>query len=361
MKIIQVLTTVSFGDAVSNDCLALYKLLRSSGYQTSIYAEHIDPKIKSVPIKNVAFFPKISDDDIIIYHLSTGTDLNQRVKTFGGRKFIIYHNITPASFFTPYSGAAARLCDKGREEIISLKDTFEAGFCDSDYNRRELVSMGYTCPLEVRPVLIPFSDYEKKPDGVTLHKYQQDGVRNILFVGRIAPNKKQENLISMLYAYKKMYKEPVRLILAGSDHGMERYSSRLKNYVYALGLEKDVVFTGQTSFASILAYYRLADAFVCMSEHEGFCVPLTEAMSFDVPIIALNSCATPETMGDSGLVLESSDPAIAASYLNLVLTDEDLRKEIVAGQRTRLNDFSYKNVSNQFITLLQKFIKGDKS
>ncbi len=354
MKIYQILTTLSFGDAVSNDCLAIRKLLIDRGYKTAVYAENIDKRITGSDISYYNKLPKIKDDDIILYHLSTGTALNRRIKDLPGRKFVIYHNITPPDFFVRYSGRLAKLCADGHDETVALKDTFEGGFCDSSFNRDQLISYGYTCPLHVRPILIPFEDYKKAPDEEVVRQ-MSDGVKNILFVGRVAPNKCQQDLISMLYAYRKLYTDPVRLILVGSSVGTERYMARLKCYADSLGLE-DVMFTGQIPFAKILAYYKTADAFVCMSEHEGFCVPLTEAMSFDVPILAYDSCAVPETLGGAGAVIKTKDPAVAAAYLHEILNNEELRRVMIEDQRTRLNDFSYGNVAERFMDILTGFI-----
>lgn len=355
MRIIQILTTLSFGDAVSNDCLAIKELLKNNGFQTAIYAENLDERIKDPDAKRYNKLPKLKADDVVLYHLSTGTELNNRIRDLECRKFVIYHNITPPEFFVPYSGKLAKLCSDGRDQTIALKDTFEGGFCDSQFNLDQLRSYGFTCPLEVRPILIPFDDYKKTPDNETVEA-MSDGVKNILFVGRIAPNKCQEDLISMLYAYRKMYDDPIRLILVGNGEGMDKYTNKLKYYAEALDI-KDVVYPGHITFAQILAYYKSADAFVCMSEHEGFCVPLTEAMSFDVPILAYNSCAVPETLGGSGIVVDSKDPALVARYLHEILTNNELRETMVSEQRKRLSDFTYDKVSEQFMAILNRFIK----
>ena len=159
--------------------------------------------------------------------------------------------------------------------------------------------MGYTCPIDVCPILIPFSDYEKEPDRRVLRRYKGDGKTNLLFVGRIAPNKKQENVIRAFYFYHKYYSPDSRLFLVGSWSGMESYYERLCDYVKALGIAEHVVFTGHIRFDEILAYYHLADVFLCMSEHEGFCVPLVEAMYFHVPIVAYSCAAVPDTLEEA--------------------------------------------------------------
>lgn len=360
MRIHQILTTLSFGDAVGNDTIAIMNLLRKNGYtDSSIYAENLDARLANMDgVHKISEMPEMKADDIIIYHLSTGSNLNRKIRDFVGRKLVIYHNITPASFFERYSEVTSRLCYKGRSEVKGLNKTFEAGICDSDYNRQELIEMGYTCPLAVCPILIPFDDYKKTPDSEVISKYS-DGIKNIVFVGRIAPNKKQEDLIALDYAYRKLYPEDkVRFIFVGSANGTENYDKRLKDYAEKLELD-NVVFTGQVSFASILAYYKVADVFACMSEHEGFCVPLIEAMCFEKPILAADYAAVSGTLGGSGILLENKDMAKASFYLHEMLHDEELRASIIEGQNKRLKDFSYESVSATFMEQLNKFIRGE--
>lgn len=359
MRIIQLLTTLAFGDAVSNDCLAIYELLSRCGIKTAIYAENIDRKLQSLPnVKPFSRLGRLSSDDIVLYRLSTGTALNRMIRGLGGRKFIIYHNTTPPEYFYGYSGRTASLCSDGIAQTAELKDVFEGGFCDSDYNRRVLLEMGYKCPLAVRPILIPFDDY----DNVLRKEVPEDSAelsrifaatperRNILFVGRIAPNKKQEDLISMVYAYKQLYDDKVRLILAGNPSGLEKYNEKLRDYASALGLdEEEILFTGQISFRAIVDCYKAADCFVSMSEHEGFCVPLVEAMYFDLPLLAYDSSAVGETAGDAGILLSEKDPAVAAAYVHEILNNNRLRETMIKEQRERLKYFEYENVSRIFM------------
>jgi glycosyltransferase involved in cell wall biosynthesis len=230
---------------------------------------------------------------------------------------------------------------------------------DSAFNKGELVKRGYTCPIDVRPILIRFEDYKKAPDEATVKKYS-DGKKNLIFVGRIAPNKKQENVIRAFYCYKKL-NPGSRLILVGSERGMENYQERLIKYARALGIGDDVIFTGHIKFSEILAYYHIADVFVCMSEHEGFCVPLVESMFFDTPIVAYDTSAISDTLGGSGILLGNNDPVFAAEVINRVLTDEKLRKAVIEGQRRRLDDFSYERVSEIFKKELKDFIDGKKA
>ena len=346
MRIIQMLSTIAFGDAVGNDTLAIRQLIEEMGYETEIYAQNIDPRLKKTAAKKITQLPKLNKKDVILYHLSTGTDLNYNLINYPGRKFVIYHNITPYEYFYGYSRANYDLTYLGREGMRFLKDKVERCFADSEYNKSDLQEAGYRCPIDVMPIIVPFEDYKKTPSQDVLDKYDDDWT-NILFVGRIAPNKKQEDIIRAFAYYKQFINPKSRLFLVGSHTGMEHYYKQLKKYAQALGVS-DVIFTGHTKFDQILAYYKLADAFLCMSEHEGFCVPLLEAMYFDVPVIAYKATAVPETMGNSGIVVDDKNPAFIGKLIERLLADEELRQDVIHKQQERLKDFSHEKTSETF-------------
>lgn len=356
MRVVQLLTTLSFGDAVSNDTIALKDVIAGMGYDTAIYAENIDPRLPKHSALHADRLRDLRREDVIIYHKSTGTDLSFRLEKYPCRKMMIYHNITPPAFFAPYSHTAASLTEYGLEGVHHLKDKIEYCLADSAFNKANLTEMGYTCPIDVRPILIPFEDYKKKPDEDIIRRCTADGWTNIVFVGRIAPNKKQENLIRTFYHYKKINPRS-RLILVGSYTGMENYYERLQHYVRALALE-DVLFTGHIKFNQILAYYCAADVFLSMSEHEGFCVPLAEAMFFDVLIIAYDTSAISDTLGGSGILLRDNDPLAAAMMMDRLVKDEALRSAVLEGQRRRLADFRYEKIKVLFEGYLKGFIGG---
>lgn len=356
MKIYQLLPTLAFGDAVSNDTLALEKVIKKMGYKTEIFAESIDPRLPKGSARLVEKLPKINDKDIVLYHLSTGTKLNYRLAQLHCRKVLIYHNITPPQFFEEYSIKAAQLCQSGLEGAMYLADKVDYSLAVSEYNRQDLISMGYRCPIDVLPILIPFKDYEQQPSQKVVRQYSDD-YTNIIFTGRIAPNKCQEDVIRAFYNYKKFYNPKSRLIMVGGHNGMERYYHRLKSYVNALELE-DVVFPGHIKFDEILAYYKTADVFLCQSEHEGFCVPLVEAMYFDVPVIAYDSSAIAGTLGGGGFLLKEKNPVETAAVINRVVTDKALRDTIIQNQQIRLKDFEHKVIEEQFVKYMKEFING---
>ena len=353
MKIIQMLPSLAFGDAVSNDALAIREVLSRMGYETRIYAENIQYKLQG-QARAYRRMERTRKSDVVLYHHSIGADMAFDFEKLSCRKVMIYHNITPPEFFDGYDNRSKRLMVYGQATTKCLADKVDYCLADSEYNKQELRAMGYTCPIDVRPILIPFSDYEQEPDAATLRQYR-DGVTNILFVGRIAPNKKFEDVIRAFCYYKTQKNPNSRLILVGNSAGMEKYSYKLKNYVDELKLA-DVVFTGSIPFDEILAYYHLADLFLCMSEHEGFCVPLVEAMFFGVPIVAYASTAIPSTLGGSGALAKEKDPVFVGELMHRILSDEQLKAQLIAGQKERLKDFSYEKISAQLIAYLQTFL-----
>ena len=230
----------------------------------------------------------------------------------------------------------------------------EYSLADSKYNAEELMELGYK-KIEVLPILISFDDYEKEPKKEIIEKYK-DGKKNILFVGRVAPNKMHEDIIKSFYYYKKYINRNSRLILAGNSKGFEKYFELLKKLVDRLELTEDVIFTGHTKFNEILAYYRIADLFLCMSEHEGFCVPLVESMYFKVPILAYNSSAIKGTLNNSGVIVNKKDYFLISELMNLIIENEDINKQIIEKQNQRLKDFETEKIGDRLLKIIKTIV-----
>lgn len=354
MRIVQIVTAISPGDAIGNDIRALDRMFREGGFQSEIYAETIDMRLSDEKIRSIDKLQRLSDEDIILYHACTATDLNLRVLEYGGKCVIVYHNITPPVFFEKYSPGAAEACRKGLQQIRSIAD--RVGYCiaDSTYNREQLIEMGYRCPIDVCPVLIPFEDYRKEPDRDILEKYNQDGWINLLFVGRVVPNKGYQDILATFAAYHKLYNPKSRLFLVGNPNGMDAYVEDLDRYIDKLEIRDFVIFSGHVRFSEILAYYRLANVFVCMSAHEGFCVPLAEAMEFRLPIVAYDSSAISDTMGRGGILLDSTNPFVAAEAIHRLTTDERLITYIKEEQSKQLERFRYESVKEKILEIIDK-------
>ena len=358
MKIIQILPTLSYGDAVGNDTIALKKVLADMGYQTQIYAENIGSSLDSGTALEIQRVPKMEKEDVIIYHLSVGTQLNYNLAEYDCRKIIIYHNITPPEFFRGYDNFSERLCSSGLEGARFLADKADYCLADSAFNKENLKDLGYKMPIDILPIIIPFNDYRKEPKRDILEKYR-DGSHNIVFTGRLAPNKCHQDIIAAFACYKKYYDNKARLFLVGSYRETDTYYRKLKKYVEILGVE-DVFFTGHIKFEEILAYYHVADVFLCMSEHEGFCVPLVEAMFFGVPIIAYNCTAVPMTLGDGGILVDKKNPVETAALINRVISDSELRNLIKENQQRRLAEFQYDKIVEMFHRYLKVFLESFK-
>lgn len=353
MKVLQLLPTLAFGDAVGNDAIAIYHLLLEIGYETKIYSENIGPKIDPHVAESCRFFPTLGKEDVILYHFSTGSDaMRELLQKQDCRRIMIYHNITSAKYFSPYDKGFESLVADGRRDLEQLKSLFSFVIADSEFNRQDLLQLGYSCPIHVMPILIPFEDYAAEPDAAVLEKYQGDGCTNLLFVGRMAPNKKIEDVIRAFAYYKKQYNARSRLFLVGDDRVLVSYTERIRTYIKQLGLDDSVVICSHVPFSHILAYYRLADVFLCMSDHEGFCVPLVEAMYFSLPIVARAAAAVPQTIGNAGLLLDTQNSAIAASAIHELISNASLRSRIQEEERIRLKDFSSDAIRERFAAIL---------
>lgn len=351
-RVIQILPTISYGDAVCNDVLLKYDVLKRMGCDTDIYAENIGPRMseKAKSMKDL----KPNKDDVVIFHMAIGSPLSQVIRELPAkRKVMVYHNITPAHFFSNYHKVLYDLCMEGRKQLAVLRGTFDMSLADSAYNKAELIELGYENVFEL-PITIRFDDYKTEPDTKILQKYKDDYV-NILFVGRIAPNKKQEDIIKCFYLYKKYINPKSRLFLVGNYLGMERYYEELCRLISNLNLN-DVYLTGHTKFEEILAYYRLASVFLCMSEHEGFCVPLVESMFFKVPIIAFNAAAVPETMGNSGVIVNVKKYELIAELIDQLVINKELRRKVIESQSRRLLDFQEDKIKERFESYIRKVL-----
>lgn len=360
MHIYQLSPALSKGDAVSNDAMALEALLRDMGYADStIFSPVIQKSIPKSMARSTDEMPKLQKDDIMLYHLAIGGPVNQLFKELPCRKVVIFHNITPARFFEKYDKNSADLCRQGLKESADLAGVTEHAIAISQFDADDLRRLGYTCPIDVVPILIPFDDYRQKPTEAIMA--QKGKMTTFLFTGRIAPNKKQGDLIEALYYYKKYYNKNSRLILAGGYGENDPYYKELDAYRKHLGLsDQDVVFTGHAPFADILAWYQTADAFLCLSEHEGFCVPLVEAMFFSLPIIAFDAAAVGETLGNGGLLLKNKDPLLVAGTMDKVISDKTLYQALVTNGQARLKDFDRDKVAEQFRGVIRKLTGGER-
>ena len=300
MDVHQFATSLTYGDAISNEMIEIQKVLREQGYTSEMFIKFYDPRMAAY-IHDYREYKKFSSPhNVVIFHFSIGSPVSKMFFRIPDKKIMIYHNITPHLYFLDYHRILTRECYKGRLEINLFTEKVDLALGDSEYNRRELEAVGYS-QTGVLPLLLDFGKFDQEGDPLVRKIFSQ-GRWTLLFVGRIIPNKKFEDVIKVFYFYKKYFNPDSRLILAGDYRGMERYYAALMNLIDELDLQ-DVHFTGHVSFPELLAYFELADVYMSMSAHEGFGVPLLEAFYKKIPVVAYAAGAVEETMNGGGILL----------------------------------------------------------
>lgn len=351
-KINQILPTISYGDAISNHVLEIKKILISWGYESEIYAQHIHPKLKG-DVEVFTEYQNSSCDNILLFHYSIGSEITDFVRSLPDKKILIYHNITPYSYFHGINDTLVNLLKDGKRELGSFSDEVVLALGDSEYNREELESLGFK-NTGVLPIIIDFDKYAQKPTQKILDKFN-DEHSNILFVGRISPNKKQEDIIKMFYFYKTHIDPKARLFLVGSYEGLEKYHEQLINLIKELNLN-DVLITGKVDFKDLLSHYKVADVFISMSEHEGFCVPLLESMYFELPILAYNSTAIPYTLDGAGVTFNQKRYEEVAEMCHVLISNRQIRDQIINVQTNRLKMFEKSTIEQSLIEYIEQVI-----
>jgi glycosyltransferase involved in cell wall biosynthesis len=351
-RINQFLPNLAYGDAISNHALWIRDSIRRAGHESEIYVRFIDERVAS---ECRPFSPEIlRQTDAAIYHHSLGSEITPHVVGYSGPKCLIYHNITPAEFFVEHRPEFAAILERGRHDLAELAASFPRSYGDSQFNVDELIAFGFR-NCRVLPIAVSPGKWQFRPDE-KLMQTLQDGRTNLLFVGRIAPNKKQTDLIRAFTEYRRLDPD-ARLILVGkAEHG-DSYAAHLDDMIAAGGLSGDVLMPGSVNDAQLAAYYRTAHLFWSMSEHEGFCVPLIEAMWFDVPVFAYRASAVPETLGDAGLLFtDKEDFRLLAAAAHLIVFDEGVRQRITTEQRLRRSTYLPDRVSTVLADLLQQLL-----
>ena len=353
MRIHQWVPAAHRGDAIGDSARTVREMLRRMGHESEIFALTIDDDLRGdvLPFAD----PSAARGDVTIFHFALPSPMTDAFARLTGAKVLQYHNITPASFFAPYDPGLFRLAALGRQELATLAGRVDLALGDSEFNRQELESLGFPA-TGVLPIAVNTARLTCAPARPALERILSDGLINILFVGRIVPNKKIEDHIRLAELYKRYIDSYYRFIFVGRYDGLPRYYAQIR----ALIAEYDMLperfwFTGAVPDVDLAAFYRWADAYVSLSEHEGFCVPLVEAMASDVPIVAYGAGAVPETLGGAGLLFAPKDLEVAAELLGTVVYDHGVRARVLDGQRRRLQDFAPSRIEAQLKDVLAPF------
>lgn len=348
MKIVQVLDYYASGNAVANCAVTYHKFSKRLGVDSKIVARLIDKKDEDVA--DLSYLDTLSKNDTIMYHLCIGTPLNNDICDYECKKVLVYHNITPPKFLEEYDSGLSEACAEGLRQLVMMKPYFQLYLADSEFNRQDLIKVGYEADkIVVIPPLVSRKDLEHLPDLNYVNKYG-DGWTNILFVGRVSPHKKHEDLIRIFNYYKRNINPKSRLILAGGV--MENYCRHLEKFVEELELD-DVIFTRQISFSQLLALYKTASIFLCTSEHEGYCIPLIEAMVFGIPVIGYNAGAIGDTMGGSGILLEDKSPVLVSKIINELENNKTIREHLLEHQNAYLETISEEKIFDLYKTWIE--------
>lgn len=357
MIIEQFLPAFHYGDAIGNSTLSFHRFLLDKGIESRIIALTIDECLK----EKATFFKDYKEnlESLKILHFAIPSELTDFFLNTKGKKAMIYHNITPSNFFTEFSDDLVRFTYEGRKQLERLKDCFNIFVADSSYNAGELKGLNFK-NVEVYPLMVNLEDYDAI-HSIAYYNLLKDERKNIIFVGRITPNKKIEDLIKVLFFYKKYISPSIRLIVVGNINTLPKYFRAVRDIASRFYLtSEDIIFTGHIPFKEMLSVYRLGDVFLSMSEHEGFCLPLIESSYFQTPVVAYDAGAVSETLDGSGIIFRRKKYDTIAGLVERVLYDDKLRKNLKKLQSKRIEKYKKYSEPGKLLTLLRKYSLVEK-
>lgn len=355
VRVHQVLPWLGGGEPISSQALAIHEVLTSWGVESCLYAYNMDDFGRRFAAYDGEYRKVMHDgsDDVLLYHYALYCENYGLFRETGHRKALVYHNITPPDFYRDYHFGSFFLCRLGRDHLREFADC-DLALADSEYNRRELVQMGFAPERsDVLPIQPPL-EYLEADEDPALARWLGDGKTNLLCVGRVVPNKKIEDAIRLFACYHHGVNAHSRLVVAGFM--LKSYYAALAALVKSLGLEGSVHFLGRVSDAQLAACYRGCRYYISTSEHEGFSTPLLESFHFGLVVLAYDAGAVPETMGGSGILFTEKDYPLLAELLDRLERDSLLRERVIAAQRERLADFSRESFARHLERVLARLL-----
>jgi glycosyltransferase involved in cell wall biosynthesis len=353
----QFLAGFTLGDAISNEALVIRGIFRDWGFRSDIFSEprRILPDLRDEARDVASYRAECQLEDIVLLHLSVGSDVNTLFADLPCRKAILYHNITPSEYFKGIQDQIAGLLEQGRRQMKALAGKASVVMADSSFNAHELQDMGYGA-VPVLPLVLDLHRLRAHANRYTLDKYG-DNLVNVLFVGRCAPNKRLEDCLNAFYYFQKYVEPNSRFIHVGSFAGTEQYHALLLTMIRDMRL-KNVDLVGATRQDELNAAYRMSRLFLCMSEHEGFCIPLIEAMVHDVPVLAYEAAAVPETLDGAGILFLEKRFDLIAEMMGRLVRDPALRHAVIQGQRERLARYEKRDLAAKLRQYLAPLMKN---
>jgi glycosyltransferase involved in cell wall biosynthesis len=343
--------------AVGGHMAELQRLWRESGRgESEVFAEHHRGGFQGRDFRDYGTrrFPA-RPGDVLVYQMAIGSAVADFVKARPEPLVLNHHNLTPPELLHQWEPGATWGVQWGMSQLRELAGRTSLAVAVSHYNAAQLAEAGYH-RIEVAPVLFDIEAFNRDAEAEAVDALlaaKAQGGTDWLFVGRLAANKCQHDVVRAFAVYRRVYDPEARLHIVGAAPA-DAYRSALERLVSTLGLQGAVALTGGVSAQALAAYYRAADVFVCLSEHEGFCVPLLEAMSNRVPVVAFAAAAVPETLGDGGLLLPSKEPAVVAAAAHRVVSDQAVREALVSAGVKRLEDFTLERSRARWLDVLDQ-------
>ncbi|MGI6680852.1 MAG: glycosyltransferase [Bdellovibrionota bacterium] len=351
-KVCQLVHTLSYGDAISGEVIAMHRLLEENGFESNIYSINTHPKYKGLT-KNYKELPLDTTAKVIL-HYSLGSDLNRVYENLNSAKrALVYHNITPYHFFEGVNPRIVNDIKSGILEFPKLCKITDLIIADSSFNALDIEKLGLEA--KVLPLLFDNKKWNIEANVGIESILQKDNTINILHTGRLAPNKCIEDIIKSFYFLHHKIEKNSKLYLIGIDVDTEIYSFMLKELVAALNLKDAVRFCGSVADSELKAFYKNSSVYLSMSEHEGFCVPILEAMNFSLPVVSYKSTALEDTVGNGGILVSEKKHEYIGEILYKVATDNKIRQEMIKAGKERISEFSEKNFSKKFLNLVKSF------
>lgn len=354
----QFLPTFAGRDAIGAHSVLVREVLRGMGLVSEIYADDIHPERAGDARHYETYRPgRRHGPAWLLYQASTGSRVADYLIRRPEPKLLNYHNIAPVQAFARWEPAVADELAEGRRQLGLLASVTHHAIAVSGYNEAELTEAGYKS-TSVAPFLLDPGAFDHELDGPTLawlDRMRDRGGANLLFVGRVSPHKAQHDLIKALAVYRRLYDPKARLHLVGTA-ASNAYVEALRRFAGHVGVRQAVNFAGSVPEEVKSAYYEGADAFLCLSDHEGFCVPLLEAMHHRLPVVAYGAAAVPETLGDAGVLLASKSPLAVAAALHMIIDDERLRADLVRRGTWRLAELSLDRTKPAFASAVERAI-----
>lgn len=347
----QLVHTLSYGDAISTEVVALQRALHGLGYQSEIFAINEHPRLKGASIPYTKLGAEGAGD--LLLHYSLGSPLNKVYADWTyGKRVLVYHNITPARWYRSINQRVADDIERGISELPTLCAQSDALWSDSPFNASELQQLGFSS--SVLDLLVDPARWDTpRNEGIYNAIKAGPGIQ-VLHVGRLAPNKRIEDIIKAFYFLVRFVDTNSRLRLVGIDTDTELYSFSLRELARELGIDHAVEFVGGMADDEVRAMYEASDVYMCMSEHEGFCLPLIEAMHFGLPVIAFAAGAVPETLGDAGVLVKEKRHAELGMLMAKVAERSDFRATLIERGKGRVHDFSYEKFVERVKALVEQ-------